>query len=603
LGSVFAFREELDRWSERRSSVPVAPQEVKSKPAKQAWATQMAWGTGAAALVVLAIAGWMISRGLTAKRIPNATLAAGLNGSAVAARFFTDPVGHGSVPMRLITVGTAPRAAVLAAGGARLYVSNWGSNSVSVVDTDRLTTLATLPLGWPPTQLRASSDGSRVYVAGSHGIATIATATGAVQEVGFPKPVLDIALTPDGRWLYVALGYDGLARVNTATLEVSHFSTPACPVSLAVAPDGGTLYVGFQCGGPAGRPGHDSIGEFSLPEVRLTHTLGGDVPLVGSPMAVTRDGAQLWVGNADACTEAGYDHRGCRPDSPWMLYVFNTATRQLLREVPSSAAVGEINFSRDGGLAIVSAGRLHLMDTTRLATMAVLPVSAGSSIMSADGTRLFVPMTDRNAVAVLASQNECTPPADDLDAWWPGDGSADDAWGMLAGHASPAVQYVPGRVGQAFGLAGPAARVDFGRDLKLAREWRDQLTVVAWIRPARMTPGIVLSHGWSLALQADGRVAACFPDHRCMVSHGALHAGEWSQVALSSTLAGTATLYIDGRAEATRTVARGNNPREADFIVGGSNFVGAVDEIAMYEKALDGADLEGLEACAAPIGR
>ncbi|HEY7856537.1 MAG TPA: LamG-like jellyroll fold domain-containing protein [Terriglobales bacterium] len=69
------------------------------------------------------------------------------------------------------------------------------------------------------------------------------------------------------------------------------------------------------------------------------------------------------------------------------------------------------------------------------------------------------------------------------------------------------------------------------------------------------------------------------------------------------TLAGAMTLYIDGRAEATRTVARGNNPRDSNFILGGSNFTGAVDEIVMYQKALDGAGLTRLEACAAPIAR
>jgi DNA-binding beta-propeller fold protein YncE len=164
-----------------------------------------------------------------------------------------------------IAVGHRPYTAVADAG--RLYVSDWGDSTISVID------LAAGPpyhrtawfVGPHPSALTLGDGSLFVALAGSNGVARVDLSTGRVIEqltvaldprapVGSDPNAL--ALSPDGRTLYVAMaGNNAVAvvRVGPRTMRVAGL-IPAgwYPTAVATSPDGRTLYVANGKGGGSG---------------------------------------------------------------------------------------------------------------------------------------------------------------------------------------------------------------------------------------------------------------------------------------------------------------------------------------------------------------
>src|SRR5436190_940249 len=98
-------------------------------------------------------------------------------------------------------VSTAPSQAQNA------YITNYGSNDVSVIATSTNTVTATIPVGSFPLGVAVTPDGGKVYVTnyGSATVLVIATSNDAVITaipVGFFPD--GVAVTPDGSAVYVA---------------------------------------------------------------------------------------------------------------------------------------------------------------------------------------------------------------------------------------------------------------------------------------------------------------------------------------------------------------------------------------------------------------
>src|ERR1700739_2150475 len=87
------------------------------------------------------------------------------------------------------------------------YVSNEKSNTVSVIDTDKMETIATIKTGQRPRGIEVSRDGKLVYVAlGDHDIIKVFDAktfntAGALPSGAEPE---QFTLDPAGKFLYVA---------------------------------------------------------------------------------------------------------------------------------------------------------------------------------------------------------------------------------------------------------------------------------------------------------------------------------------------------------------------------------------------------------------
>jgi YVTN family beta-propeller protein len=118
-------------------------------------------------------------------------------------------------PAQTIAVGLHPSALAWDETGKRLYVANGNSDSVSVIDTDRLTVVGTFAIepfsvraaGVAPTALAVSQDRRTLYVAcgGINAIAVLdaqnGTIRGLIPTAWYPN---GLALSPDGRWLAVS---------------------------------------------------------------------------------------------------------------------------------------------------------------------------------------------------------------------------------------------------------------------------------------------------------------------------------------------------------------------------------------------------------------
>ncbi len=130
-------------------------------------------------------------------------------------------------------VGHRPYTAV--ADSSRLYVSDWGDSTISVIDltANPPTRLTAWFVGPHPSALALRGGELFVALAGSNGVARVDLATGQVREqltvalaphapVGSDPNAL--ALSPDGRTLYVAMaGNNAVAAVHLspATMQVA----------------------------------------------------------------------------------------------------------------------------------------------------------------------------------------------------------------------------------------------------------------------------------------------------------------------------------------------------------------------------------------------
>jgi YVTN family beta-propeller protein len=114
-----------------------------------------------------------------------------------------------------IAVGLHPTALALDEPRHQLYVANGNSDSISVIDTDRIAVTRTIPLqpfsqtvrGIAPTALAVAADGATLYAAcgGINAVAVIDTGTGKIRGMiptgWYPN---GLALSPRGRYLAIA---------------------------------------------------------------------------------------------------------------------------------------------------------------------------------------------------------------------------------------------------------------------------------------------------------------------------------------------------------------------------------------------------------------
>ncbi len=176
-----------------------------------------------------------------------------------------------------IPVGASPYQTVLSKDGKRLYVSNWSSRNVSVINTATNTVVATIEVGTNPNDMKLSADG-RLFVACSNDntvrvidtvglrvIETIATSLTPHAPEGSTPNALEI--DPVRKLLFVAnADNNDLAVVDIAhrshSVVAGFIPTGWYPSALTLSEKGAALYVGV------------AKGEAAYPDV-----LGPDSPL------------------------------------------------------------------------------------------------------------------------------------------------------------------------------------------------------------------------------------------------------------------------------------------------------------------------------------
>src|ERR1017187_9407135 len=135
----------------------------------------------------------------------------------------------------------------IACAQGRTYVANFGSNSVSVIDTSINPVGATVNVGSQPYAVAVTPDGTQAYVANCGGdVFVIATSNNTVSaKVVVGGCPYDVAITPDGTRAYVVR--DNANSVwaidtssNTVVAKVTVADTPG---AIAITPDGTRAYV------------------------------------------------------------------------------------------------------------------------------------------------------------------------------------------------------------------------------------------------------------------------------------------------------------------------------------------------------------------------
>ena len=189
-------------------------------------------------------------------------------GTALSPRPFNSAVSFPAPIMgATIPVGTRPEGVAFNPDGRRAYVANGADGTVSMINTATKQVIVATSVGNGTTiqGVVVSPDGRRLYAncydgaTGKRWVAVLHATTNALLDtipIGTAQPAplgsnpQGIAVTPDGRFLFVAGNFDGggvtlldiAARQAVADVAMGGGTVPT---GVAVNPDGTTAYLAF----------------------------------------------------------------------------------------------------------------------------------------------------------------------------------------------------------------------------------------------------------------------------------------------------------------------------------------------------------------------
>jgi YVTN family beta-propeller protein len=158
-------------------------------------------------------------------------------------------------PIATVTVGQLPLGVAVNPSSTRVYVANSWDGTVSVIDTASNTVVATVPVGTNPTGVAVNATGTRVYVANQGTVSVINTATNAVvATISTPglRQIFGIAINPAGSRVYLSDTAANVVGVIDATNNtfMGVLAVGLAPMGLAVDPSGTRVYVANQSTSP-----------------------------------------------------------------------------------------------------------------------------------------------------------------------------------------------------------------------------------------------------------------------------------------------------------------------------------------------------------------
>ena len=202
----------------------------------------------------------------------------------------------------VVGVGEYPHSCIFGADKQHLYVSNWGSRSVSVVDTVRGRRARNIAVGIRPNDMALAPDG-RLFVACSGDNTVHVIETRAVE-----KPALEASLTrrvPEG------------AREIISTSLYPESPEGSTPDGVAVSPDGKTLFVANADNNNVMVVDiSDALSEDARRNRESVSVANGFIPVGWYPSAVcvSPDNQTLFVANGKGlASHANYPSKGKTP--------------------------------------------------------------------------------------------------------------------------------------------------------------------------------------------------------------------------------------------------------------------------------------------------
>lgn len=144
-----------------------------------------------------------------------------------------------------INVGRFADALAITPDGNHIYVANYGSSTVSVIDTVRNAVTATISVTLP-TNVAITPNGATAFVLTGSNISVISTSTNTVVKTISSGPSFGtgLAVTPDGTQLYVSNFYGTVSIINVANYQLEKTLTVGNNAfAVAISPDGTSAYV------------------------------------------------------------------------------------------------------------------------------------------------------------------------------------------------------------------------------------------------------------------------------------------------------------------------------------------------------------------------
>jgi len=338
-------------------------------------------------LVVL-ILGVLIASGLQAQDAPLNTLLVLAKGDNMLA--IVDPSSR--QVLARIAVGNDPHEVIASADGKTAYVSNYGfgaNNTITVVDLVARKTVSTIDLGALRGPHGLALAGGKIWFT-----AESAKAIGSYDPAA--KSIDWILGTGQNRthMIYVSPDLKQIVTTNVSSGTVCIIEKvigargPGGPM-----PGGPMPSVPMSGGPPPGRP-RGPGGPMGAPGGDWNQTV---VPVgVGSEgFDVSRDGAEIWVGNAQDGTVS----------------IVDVASKKVTQTLAADVrGANRLKFTPDGKLAFVSTLRgpdVTVIDRASRKIVKRIPVGHGAAgmIMQPDGARAFVACSPDGYVAVIDLQS------------------------------------------------------------------------------------------------------------------------------------------------------------------------------------------------------
>jgi len=265
-----------------------------------------------------------------------------------------------------IPVGDGPRRVAVTPDGSKAYVTNYYSNDVSVINTSSHTVIATIPVAPSPAGLTVSPEGAKVYVAVPGAIWIIDTTTDTIATTfpvtgGNSSSPFEPAFTPDGTQVWMSGGcnnciaifsYPGNTLVGTIGGVIGNAER------IRFLPDGSAAFVSNGCG----QCGNIQKISTASSAVIATHSFGNGI---GDSLAIAPDGTAVYEG-----TQSGYQ-----------VLRFDPASFGVTGSLPTSYPPEGLAITPDGStLYVAVAGAAnHVLAVDPLTLTVLTTIAVGSN--------------------------------------------------------------------------------------------------------------------------------------------------------------------------------------------------------------------------------
>jgi YVTN family beta-propeller protein len=280
----------------------------------------------------------------------------------------------------------------VAASGVTAFVTNAGSDSVSVIDISSNTVTTSVPVGFFPTEISASPAGDLVFVPlySDDAIMAIDTSTNSLLNTislpGGSKPT-GIATAPSGLVYVVNFSTAVVSIIDPAImLPIEMVTTGSLfPVNVAVAPNGDYAYI-INAVGPK------NVKVLDLSTNTLAATINSGNQSLG--VAVSPDSSTVYVTNTIQNT----------------ISVISTASNTVTATIalPPGSFPRGVAFSPDGTHAYVVEQGTSSLSVINVSTHTMtnnIPLTSNSDpfnvAITPDGLFAYVTQTLANSIAVV----------------------------------------------------------------------------------------------------------------------------------------------------------------------------------------------------------